>query len=117
LLLLGGCGQPREVPVARDSTPMPPRLADSLALRTTTGVEIWFTDSRTAEDSAGHHCVERVMEIRRDGRRIPVPLLYTGRAPEVVNDSTVRARIWLHCRPGNTYFVSLRTGFPTRVVP
>jgi hypothetical protein len=39
----------------------------------------------------------------------------TGTAPELRDDSTFRARIWLNCRPGNTYDVDLRTGRPTRV--
>jgi len=38
----------------------------------------------------------------------------TGVPPTLVNDSTIRARIWLNCRPGNTYEVNLRTGTPTR---
>ncbi|MGH7702184.1 MAG: hypothetical protein ACREMO_03775 [Gemmatimonadales bacterium] len=90
-------------------------LADSLVLRTAAGAEVWFTASRPATESLGQRCTERVMEIRREGRRTPIPLLYTGVVPELVNDSTIRARIWLHCRPGNTYEVNLRTGFPVRV--
>ncbi len=92
-----------------------PAPADSLVLRTPAGVEVWFTASRPATDSLGRSCTERVMEIRREGRHTPIPLLYTGAGPELVNDSTIRARIWLHCRPGNTYEVSLRTGYPLRV--
>ena len=92
-----------------------PVLADSLTVRTSAGAEVWFTASRPAIDTLGQRCTERVMEIRRDGKRIPIPLLYTGAAPELVNDSTIRARIWLRCRPGNTYEVNLRTGFPLRI--
>ena len=92
-----------------------PGPADSLVLRSPAGVEVWFTASRPAADSLGRSCIERVMEIRRDGKRTPIPLLYTGAGPELVNDSTIRARIWLRCRPGNTYEVSLRTGHPLRV--
>jgi hypothetical protein len=55
------------------------------------------------------------MEIRREGTRTLVPLLMTGAPPVFRNDSTIRARIWLNCRPGNTYDVDLRTGRPTRV--
>ena len=71
---------------------------------------MWFTDTRQAHDSAGNACEERVLEIRRDGRRIPVPLLYTGSLPRLINDSTIEAPIWLHCRPGNLYRVNLHTG-------
>jgi hypothetical protein len=68
-----------------------------------------------AHDSAGNACKERLLEIRRDGRRIPVPLLYTGSLPKLINDSTMETPIWLHCRPGNLYRVNLHTGYPTRV--
>jgi hypothetical protein len=99
-----------------DSVPAtPPRAADSLALATPSGIEVWFTDARDARDSAGVPCVERVLEIRREGLRIPVPLLYTGAVPRLVNDSTIEAPIWLHCRPGNVYQVNLGTGQPVRV--
>ena len=57
------------------------------------------------------------MEIRSGLDTLPVPLLYTGAIPKLINDSTIRARIWLNCRPGNTYDVDLRTGFPNVVSP
>lgn len=92
----------------------PPAPADSLALATPLG-EIWFAGAREATDESGASCRERVMEIRQDGRRTPIPLLYTGEAPRLVDDSTIEAAIWLHCRPGNVYRVNLRTGQPVRV--
>ncbi|MCU0622169.1 MAG: hypothetical protein MUC69_11780 [Gemmatimonadales bacterium] len=52
------------------------------------------------------------MEIRREGGRIAIPLLYTGEAPTLANDSTLRAHLWLHCRAGRLYEVNLRTGRP-----
>jgi hypothetical protein len=58
--------------------------------------------------------VERTLEIRQDARRIPVPLLYTGAPPRLIDDTTIEARLWLHCKPGDTYRVNLRTGRPTR---
>jgi hypothetical protein len=116
--LAAGCGSGAEqASPPRVAAEAPARLADSLALRAPDGTEVWFTDSRSASDSAGVACTERVMELRRAGTRIPVPLLYTGERPELVNDSTFRAHIWLRCRPGNLYEVNLRTGFPTRVMP
>jgi hypothetical protein len=115
MLVLVGCGgKPQPVP-AHDSVAAIPRLADTLVLTAPTGVEVWFTDSRTAKDSSGQACVERVMQIRRDGKRIAVPLLYTGSTPRLVNDTTIEAPIWLNCRPGNVYQVDLTTGRPTRV--
>ncbi len=110
------CHSPLPARVTADSsTASPPRAPDSLLLLTPAGIQVWFTDARTDADTTGTTCVERVMEIRRDGRRIPVPLLYTGTLPRLVNDSTIEAPIWLHCRPGNVYRVSLTTGHPVRV--
>jgi len=114
LLLLSACGETPAPSIPPARVTQPPRVPDSLALRTRDGVEVWFTDSRTAADSAGVPCLERVMEIRRDTMVVHIPLLYTGQHPRQVNDSTIEVPIWLHCRPGNTYRVNLRTGQPTR---
>lgn len=114
-LALAGCGgRPSDSP-ARDSVAQSPRPGDTLALVAPGGVEVWFTDSRSARDSTGRSCIERVMQIRRGGQTIAVPLLYTGSIPRVVNDSTIEAPIWLNCRPGNVYQVDLKTGRPVRV--
>ncbi len=110
---MAGEGEVAPAPVAGEASLQP--LGDSLALSVPGGVEVWFTDSRVATDSTGTRCIERVMEIRRAGESVPIPLLYTGKRPELVNDSTIRARIWLNCRPGNTYTVNLRSGEPRRV--
>ena len=88
--------------------------ADSLALRTARGVEIWLTLARESRDSSGAACVERGLEIREGARRTPVPLLYTRDLPRAVNDSTLSARLWTHCAPGPEYRVNLRTGQPVR---
>lgn len=117
LLGILACGAERGGP-PRDSVPATtasPRPVDSLVLKTSTGVEVWFAAARAARDSGGAPCLERVMEIRADGRTTPIPLLYTGAAPHLVNDSTIEAAIWLNCRPGNVYRVDLRTGQPVRV--
>ena len=115
LLALAGCGGRSSDSPARDSVVPPPRPADTLALVAPGGVEVWFTDARSARDSTGRSCVERVMQIRRAGQRIAVPLLYTGSIPRLVDDSTIEAPIWLNCRPGNVYQVDLKTGRPVRV--
>lgn len=116
LMLLVACaGKPETPPAAAVTEAIPPRPSDSLVLTTRQGVEVWFTDSRPAKDSAGGACTERVMQIRRDGRKVAVPLLYTGSAPKLVNDTTIEAPIWLNCRPGNVYQVDLKTGRPVRV--
>lgn len=90
-------------------------VTDSMILRTRAGDEVWYSGSRPARDDNGQVCVERTLQIRRDSTRINIPLLYTGAPPVLVNDSTIEAAIWLHCRPGNIYRVSLRTGSPVRV--
>ena len=112
--ILGGlaCGKPAATPPAAEvAAPAPP--ADSLVVTAPNGAEIWFTLSRS-DSGEGGRCTARAVEIRRGGTRTPVPLLYTGWAPEIVNDTTVRARLADHCRPGDTYLVNLRTGRPTR---
>ena len=87
---------------------------DSLILTNTAGAEIWFTLSRSATGADGGGCVERGLEIRHGGKRVKVPLLYTGTPPVLLNDSTMRAMLWTHCRPGDAYLVNLRTGQPVR---
>jgi len=87
---------------------------DSLVLGDTTGVAVWFTLARTATGADGNKCVERGLEIRRGSRRVKVPLLYTGTPPVFLNDSTMRAILWIHCQPGDAYLVNLRTGYPVR---
>ena len=113
LALLTACGRTERAQTKRSpSEAAEPQ--ESLATTTASGVEIWFTLSRPARSTEGRSCVERGLEIRRDGRRLPVPLLYTGEAPTVVNDSTMRAMLWTHCRPVTPYRVDLRTGRPVR---
>jgi hypothetical protein len=114
LLLTAGlaCGRRADAPPRQDSVPAAPR--DSLVATAPGGVEVWFTLARHATAPDGTGCVDRALEIRRGGNRIPVPLLYTGATPRLVNDSTMRARLSEHCRPGDAYLVDLRTGRPVR---
>jgi hypothetical protein len=91
--------------------PAPP--ADSLVATAPGGTEVWYTLARS-DSGEGGRCIDRTLEIRRQGTRVPVPLLYTGAAPEILNDTTMRARLSNHCRPGDTYLVDLRTGHPVR---
>jgi hypothetical protein len=88
--------------------------ADSLVATAPDGAEIWFTLSRESKAVDGTTCTDRTIEIRRGDSRIPVPLLYTGTTPELVNDSTIRARLSNQCVPGDAYLVNLRTGRPVR---
>jgi hypothetical protein len=107
----GGAGE--RPAVAADSA-KDARPADSLVASSGTGVEIWFTLARNDQSTAGTPCVERTLEIRRGESRIKVPLLYTGAPPVLVNDSTLRAQLWNHCRPVGAYLVDLRSGQPVR---
>jgi hypothetical protein len=116
--VLGGfaCGErPGPHPAgAAASIPAPP--ADALVATTPDGTELWFTLAR-ADSGDGRSCTDRALEIRHGTKRVPVPLLYTSAAPELVNDSTVRARLSTQCRPGAAYLVNLRTGQPVRERP
>jgi hypothetical protein len=112
--LVVACGGERAVPPAADSTasaPAAPAAADSL-VAAQGGVELWFTLAREARDSAGRGCVERGVEIRRDGRRIPVPLFYTTETPRFVADTVAEAHLSNDCRPGPLYGINLNTGQP-----
>jgi hypothetical protein len=105
-------------PDERSRSPGPPAgapgPADSLVATGPSGLEIWFTLAREATGADGTRCIERGIEIRRGATRLKVPLLYTGSAPVLLNDSTLRAVLWTHCRPGDAYLVNLRTGQPVR---
>ena len=118
-VVLGGFGcaerQSDSAAVAGEQASLPVP-ADSLVATAPGGAEVWFTLAR--HDSAdGRNCVDRAIEIRRGGTRVPVPLLYTGETPEILNDTTLRARLSNGCRPGDAYLVDLRTGRPVRERP
>ena len=118
LLLAGACAGSDSHPAGGASggvSSTPP--ADTLVLRPALGVEVWFTPGRDARDRSGAECREHTVQIRREGRRLDVPLLYTGSAPTRLNDTTLRADLWLNCRPIATYRVDLRTGRPTPLTP
>ena len=116
--LLLGCAPAERAPGAADSA----RGGDSVLVMVpdtlvaaTASAELWLTLPRDAVDSAGRPCRERALEIRREGRRLPVPLLYTAERPRIVDDSTAEVHLWTHCRPGPLYRVDLATGRPTPV--
>lgn len=97
---------------ARPDEPAAARPADSL-VASAAGAEIWYTMARPDSGARGR-CAARALEIRQGARRVPVPLLYTTTAPEIVNETTFRARLSDHCAPGDAYLVDLRTGRPVR---
>ncbi len=111
LALLHGC-EPANRPVRGRLPQSSSAPTDSLAFSVGNGIEVWYTLSRAATAPAGSTCVERGLQIRRNGKRIQVPLLYTGDTPILINDSTIRATLWTNCRPVAPYLVDLRSGRP-----
>jgi hypothetical protein len=110
------CGSCRSTPTTQAVTQNPQSVGptDSLVLRAPHRRQIWFTLARSDHAADGQECWERGLEIRSARVRIQVPLLYTGDPPTLVNDSTIRARLWINCRAGDSYLVDLRTGHPVR---
>lgn len=111
---VGSCGGGRKDRAASPDSAAVAVSSDSLAVSGAAGVEIWFTHSRPGKRTDGTACVDRAIELRRGSNRIPVPLLYTGEAPRIVNDSTARAILYTSCRAGEAYLVDLRNGRPSR---
>ncbi len=114
LLACGGRDVSRKASGGDSATAVPTAPADSLVATAPGGVQIWFTLARVGQGEDGSRCIDRTLEIRRGGARVPVPLLYTASAPELVNDSTIRARLSFRCKPGDAYLVDLRSGRPIR---
>ncbi len=112
LAFLAGC---RTQPQAHEGKPASRAArSDSLVATGENGVTVWFTLERAGRGADGSSCVERALEIRHGDTRVPVPLLYTGSAPILLDQSTMRAELWNHCRPVAKYRVNLRTGQPVR---
>ena len=111
-LLLWSCG-PRQRPAGNGETGDASKPADSLVI-SNDGVEVWFTLARVAQGPNGKECLERGLEIRRGETRVQVPLLYTGAPPVLLDDTTMRAFLWNHCKPVDAYRVDLRSGRPLR---
>jgi hypothetical protein len=88
--------------------------ADSLVATAPGGAEVWFTLAREGRAADGTTCVDRALQIRRGDTLVKVPLLYTRTAPEIVDDTTMRARLSTDCTPGDAYLVDLRSGHPRR---
>jgi hypothetical protein len=113
IALAGGCRSENRAATTRESGSTS-ASRDSLVLSGDDGVEVWFTSGRAARSAEGKDCWERGLEIRRGETRVMVPLLYTGAAPVLVNDTTMRAQLWTHCKPTDSYLVDLRSGQPIR---
>jgi hypothetical protein len=112
---LCACGGERTPDPAPQDPPPPPSgdPGDELVLELT-GASVWHTLSREATGPSGERCLERTLEIRREGvPPVRVPLLYTRDVPRVIDDSTLEARVYLNCAPGDRYRIDTRTGQPT----
>ncbi len=114
LAALLACGRAEKRTASGGATSDAPPPADSLVATNADGVQIWFTLVRVAKSAEGTRCVERGLEIRRGETRVKVPLLYTATPPVLLNDWTIRALLWSHCKPGDSYLVDLRSGQPVR---
>lgn len=87
-------------------------VADSLVMTLADSTVVWFVVGRPDTSSSGAVCTERLLELRRADRRLPVPLLYTVGIPEAINDTTLRAALYRHCEIAAWYRVDTRTGLP-----
>ena len=110
---LVACGDAsrRDPPAVRDTTVAAPS-PDSLVLTLADSTSVWFVAGREDTSSAGEVCTERLLELRRGDRRLPVPLLYTLGSPKAINDSTLRAALYRHCEVQAWYLVDTRSGLP-----
>lgn len=114
--LAWGCGSGARTPAPAPPGPPPaPAPRDSLVLTTPSGHQVWFTAARPATDSLGAGCVERGVEIRTDSSRVVVPLLFTNRAPVLLDPGHLRAELTRNCVVVGVYRVDLATGRPTRI--
>jgi hypothetical protein len=125
VVCLLGCGRPSSGSRTGADAEQPPSAGapaartgpeDSLVAATPAGVQIWFTLARPDSGPDGP-CVARAVEIRDGAGRRPVPLLYTTVAPEIIDDTSARAWLDDHCRRGDRYRISLRSGRPVRERP
>jgi hypothetical protein len=117
VVLLAGCGAHGEpeagaVPEVAQAAPAVP---DTLVLSLPGGNTVWLAEGRRAADSAGTPCFERSVEIRREGVKLKVPLLFTAAIPTRVDDSTFQALRYHDCRPANAYKIGVRDGMPHKV--
>lgn len=111
------CAPPDRADLPSDSAPAvaPAAPADSLVLTLADGSTVWYTLAREARAADGTPCVERGLEVRRRGTRVAVPLLYTRDLPVAADDSTLEARLYLHCAPISRYRINTRSGQPSPI--
>ena len=114
--VLGGlaCGKPSPPPAASADTVGIGRPADSLvATAPGRGRDLVHTRPERQRRGRGGAPRERSRSVAAPPG-FPSPCCTPSAAPEVVNDTTFRARLSDHCKPGDTYLVDFRTGRPVR---
>lgn len=111
-LLAAACGRTPAPPAAADpaATAGP---ADSLVLTLPGGAEVWLVAGREGRSAGGATCVERSVELRRDGGRKLVPLLFVRAAPRLEGSRLV-ATLSTDCADVADYVIDPVTAYPTR---
>lgn len=112
VLLAAACGRAPAPPATADSAP-PAGPADSLVLALPDGGEVWLVAGREGRGAGGVTCVERSVELRRDGRRKLVPLLFVRAAPRLEGTRLV-ATLSTNCADVADYVIDPATAYPTR---
>ena len=108
MLLAAGCWAASAAPSARrlprrrqaeqrDAAAVP---ADSLVATAPGGAEVWFTLARAGQRRRRAAASTERSRSAAAARAIPVPLLYTGDAPEIVNDTTLAGPALERLPPG-----------------
>lgn len=110
LLWVAGCsGEPPRPPAAPASPPGP---RDSLVLTLPDSTSVWLVRGREGIAADGTPCHERSIELRKDGRRLLVPLLYTRSAPHLEHGK-LYATLSNRCVDGAEYAIDPVTAYPT----
>lgn len=114
LLVLAACGGgERPVPTG-DPVPRATVTPDTLVLTLAGGAEVWLGPGQPDTAADGTPCFARLVQIRHPADTVHVPLLYTIGAPEVLNDTTLRAALYRDCVPTGYYRIDIRAGQPVR---
>ena len=98
------------IPVGADAVP-----ADTHVLDLADGTEVWLTAGRMGKRASGEECRERGIALRKEGRHLIVPLLYTLESPARQGGKLV-AVLASDCVSGAAYLIDPLTGQPSRRV-
>ncbi|MEO6068583.1 MAG: hypothetical protein ABIQ41_11470 [Gemmatimonadales bacterium] len=87
--------------------------ADTHVLDLADGTEVWLTAGRMGKRASGEECRERGIALRKEGRHLIVPLLYTLDTPTERGGELI-AVLASDCIPGAAYRIDPLTGQPSR---